>query len=133
MITKETADALAQALLDQEQRQLADRKNARARRVSFIYRFPELKEFQPWQRDLIVRRCTELVLREPLTIVLFFVWLVVVVASIAFDLPSRLFGIGHNLVIPVLALVIVLFQRGRVRSNVLAFLRFVKNSREAKA
>jgi hypothetical protein len=132
MITKETADALAQVLLDQEQRQSTDRKNAQARRSGWLYRFPELKGFQPWQRELITRRCAELVLREPLIFVAFFVWLAVAVA-VAFNLPSRVFGVSSGLVIMVLGLALLLLHRWRVRHNVRAFLQFVASEEGRRA
>ena len=124
MITKETADALAQVLLDQEQRASTDRKNARARRSGLLYRFPELNHFQPWQRELITRRCAQLALREPLIFVAFFVWLAVVVA-VAFNFPRRVFGISSGPVIVALGLALLVFHRWRVRHNVRAFLQFV--------
>jgi hypothetical protein len=126
MITKETADALAQLLLEQEQRQSTERKNARARRSHLLYRFPELKRFEPWQRELITRRCAELVLREPLIFAGFFVWLAGAVA-VAFNVPSRVFGVSSGLFIVILGLALLLFHRWRVRHNVRAFLRFIRD------
>ena len=124
MITKEAADALSQVLLEREQRQSTDRKNARARRSQVLYRFPELKGFEPWQRELITRHCAELALREPLILVAFFVWLAVAIA-VAFDLPSRTLGVSSGPIIVVLGLSLSLFHRWRVQQNVRAFLKFV--------
>lgn len=64
MISKESATAIAQALLEHEQRISHDRKNARARRVAWLYRYRELNRFEPWQREVIARRCAQLVNRE---------------------------------------------------------------------
>ena len=130
MITKETADALAQVLLGQEQRQSDDRKNARARRSGLLYRFAELSDFQPWQREVITRRCAELVLREPMTVIVFAAWLLLVIA-LAFNLSARPFGISLGPVVVVCGLSLLLFHRWRVRRYVRAFLQFANEQRES--
>lgn len=126
MISKETAEALARALLEPAQSELHERSNARVRYVSLFYRFPELKRFEPWQRDSITRRCVALVNHELLTIVLLAVWLVFVVAASGFFLPVRLFGVGHAPVMLVIGLFLILLHIVRVRRHVRAFVDFVE-------
>lgn len=125
MISKETAEALAQALLEPAQRELRERRNARVRYGLLFYRFPELKRFEPWQRDVITRRCVALVNQEPLTIVLFAVWLLFIVAASPFFLPVRLFGVGSGPVM-LFGLFLLLLHSVRVRRHVRAFVDFVE-------
>lgn len=125
MISKETADAIAQALLEPALSELRERRNARVRYGLAFYRFPELKRFEPWQRDVITRRCAALVNQEPLTFVLFAVWLAFVVATIQF-FPERILGVGRGPVILVIGLFLILLNRVRVGRHVRAFVDFVE-------
>jgi hypothetical protein len=125
MISKESADAIAQVLLEQAHGELNQRKNAMARRRSWLYQFPELKQFQPWQRDVITRRCAELVNREPVTIALLMVWLSCVMA-VAFAFPMPFPGISRGPLIVFAGLALLAFHRWRVRQNVRAFVEFVR-------
>jgi hypothetical protein len=124
MITKESADALAQVLLEQEQRLSDDRKNAMARRGLWLYRYGELKRFKPWQREVIIRRCAQLANREPLLFIVFGAWLLLALA-IAFNFQANVFGFGRGYAIALLGLAVVVFHRWRVRQYVRAFLEFV--------
>ena len=126
MVSKETAETLAQALLEPARSELHERRNARVRYGLLFYRFPELKRFEPWQRDSISRRCAALVNHEPLTTVLLAVWLVYVVVASPFFLPVRLFGVGHGPVILVIGLFLILLHRIRVRRHVRAFVDFIE-------
>ena len=125
MITKEVADALAQVLLDQEQRLSDERKNAMARRGLWLYRYGELKRFKPWQREVITRRCAQLANREPLLFIVFAVWLLLT-GVVAFKFQSNFFGIGRGSAIVLLGLCVVVFHRWRVKQYVRAFCKFVQ-------
>ncbi|MFC5499073.1 hypothetical protein ACFPOE_16110 [Caenimonas terrae] len=129
MISREAADAIARVLLEQARGESERRKNAMARHAQLFYRFPELRQFQPWQRNVITRRCSDLVKREPLMLTLYIAWLSFVLA-IAFFHPSPLLGDSAGTTVVLGGIVLTVFQRWRVRRYVRAFVAFVQ-SREA--
>ena len=125
MISKESADAIAQALLEQAQSELNQRKNAMARHGRLFYRFPELNQFEPWKRDVITRRCESLVHREPAILVLFAVWLLFALA-LAFNLRVSFFRFSLGQFVVFAGLLIFVFHRWRVGQNVRAFVKFAQ-------
>ena len=129
MISKEAADAIARVLLEQARDESKRRKNAMARHGLVLYRFPELKQFEPWQRHVIVRRCSALVNREALTVALCAAWLVFILA-IAVAHPSPVLGVSVGELTVLGGLLFVAFHRWRVRRYARAFLAFVQD-REA--
>ncbi len=54
MVTKEQADVIGNALVEQARDEKNERRNAAARQAFFMYRFPELDTFEPWERRGIV-------------------------------------------------------------------------------
>ncbi len=121
---------IAQALLEDARSQSNERKNAAVRGRLLVFRFPELKRFEPWQRNLITRRCSGLVMREPITIFLFILWLLFACA-VWFMPPPRLLGVVSLGQLSVLVgLLLLLFHRIRVRQYVRAFLKFVEARQE---
>jgi hypothetical protein len=132
MISREAADAIAEALLEPAQEELRRRRNARVRYTSLFYRSSKLKKFEPWQRDAIIRRCAALVTREPLTIVLFAAWLLIAY-GVGFTLPARVFGLSIGGLAVFVGLLFVLYHRLRTRHYVRAFIEFVdKNQRNGE-
>ena len=64
MITKDQANTIAESLLDQQQKILLQAKNAKARRIPFYFRSPELVSLEPWQQTKVVRKAAKDVVRQ---------------------------------------------------------------------
>jgi hypothetical protein len=130
MISREAAEAIAQALLEPAHAELRERRNARVRYSLVFHRFPELGQFEPWQRDVIARRCATLVNQQPLTFVLFALWVALAIATVFF-LPERFFGIDRGPVLVVAGFLLIAFHTVRVRRYVRAFVAFVEEQKKS--
>jgi hypothetical protein len=79
MVAKDQAILIGTALVEQAKAAQLARRNAAARRVPFTYRFPELDQFEAWERPLIVAEARRSVRKERSFIA---AWMVSVFAAI---------------------------------------------------
>ncbi len=81
MPNKEQSSAIADALINQDQRQKAEAHNANAPPVPWLYRTPELSALDPWRRIELLRCAQANVRAKPAYLLAFlltlaaFVWL----------------------------------------------------------
>jgi len=96
-VTKEQAAIIGEALVEQARSQELERKNAAARRVSLMYRFPELNSFEAWERPIIVAEAAKRALREKSVLI---VWAIsgALVLALAYAVLVKLKGISVLLI-----------------------------------
>lgn len=115
-------------LLEQARGESEHRKNAMARYGLLFYRFPELKQFKLWQRDVITRGCISLVHREPVTVTRYAAWLLFVLAVVFFH-PSPVLGVSLGGLGVLGDWLLLAFHTWRVRRYVRTFLAFMPKCR----
>ena len=70
MLSPEQANQIGTELVAQAKSQRISEKNARARRISLLYRFPEFESFEAWERPALLLEARTTVMKKPLLIAL---------------------------------------------------------------
>lgn len=81
MVTKEQAGIIGEAFVEHAQSQALERKNAAARRVLGMHRFPELKAFEPWERPIVVAEAAKRAMRKKSVVIAWLVSCAIVIAG----------------------------------------------------
>ena len=65
MLSKDQAESIGSSIVTEARRQEVERKNAIARPISIMYRFPELDTFEPWERHVVLATAAKRAMRRP--------------------------------------------------------------------
>ena len=65
MLSKDQAESIGSSIVTEARRQEVERKNAIARPISIMYRFPELDTFEPWERHVVLATAAKQAMRVP--------------------------------------------------------------------
>lgn len=85
MITRAQANQIGTELIQQLEAQRRAEMNVKARRVPFLYRFPELQFFEVWERPVLLAEARAAAMKKPALIV---VWAFFSMLAVAVEFYS---------------------------------------------
>ena len=124
MLSREQANQIGSELIEQAEALRLEKKNAKVRRISFFYRFPELQAFALSERPGRLQEARTATMRKPAMIVVWLFFSVLTIAAALYSLKYKPLGrlppIAYWPAMAILMSPVFFYQRTLMRHHIRA-------------
>jgi hypothetical protein len=92
MLTNEQADQIGTGLIAVAESERIAKRNADARRIPYIYRFPEFESFELWERPIVLSEARRTAMKKPVLIAFYIFLSVLAICVVLYSVKFEPFG-----------------------------------------